>query len=52
VAVDADLETQIEQAIRATTGEHVTWRQLTRTADGALPAVLLDGFDELLQATG
>lgn len=51
-AAEADLQTQIEQAVRSTTGEAVTWPQLVRRAAGALPVVLLDGFDELLQATG
>lgn len=49
VTADTDLQTQIEQAIRATTGESLTWPQLIRTAEGALPVVLFDGFDELLQ---
>lgn len=52
VAVDADLQTQIEQSIRAATGETVSWPNFARTADDALPVVLIDGFDELLQATG
>ncbi|GGS00190.1 hypothetical protein GCM10010252_43610 [Streptomyces aureoverticillatus] len=51
-AADADLQTQIEQAVRSATGESVTWPDLVRRAGGALPVVLLDGFDELLQATG
>ena len=52
VAVDADLQAQIEEAIRSATGETVAWPDLVRSADQALPLVLLDGFDELLQATG
>jgi hypothetical protein len=48
----ADLQDQIEQAIRADTGERVEWPALARSAGDALPVVLLDGFDELLQATG
>lgn len=52
VAADADLQDQIEQAVRAATGEQVSWPELSRAAGGALPVVLLDGFDELLQATG
>jgi hypothetical protein len=51
VSADADLQSQIEQAVRATTGEQIDWPTLVRSAD-ALPVVLLDGFDELLQATG
>ena len=52
VAADADLQTQIEHAIRSATGDNLAWPDLARSAGDALPAVLLDGFDELLQATG
>ncbi|MBO4205399.1 NACHT domain-containing protein [Micromonospora echinofusca] len=48
----ADLQEQIEQAVRYDTGERVDWPALSRSAGDALPVVLLDGFDELLQATG
>ncbi|WBB75185.1 hypothetical protein O7602_06575 [Micromonospora sp. WMMD1128] len=47
-----DLQDQIEQAIRDDTGERLDWPGLARSAGDALPVVLLDGFDELLQATG
>ncbi len=50
--IEADLQTQIEWAIRSATGESVPWPELARSAGGALPVILLDGFDELLQATG
>jgi len=49
---DDDLQTHIEQSVRATTGEHLSWRRLVLTAGDATPVVLIDGFDELLQATG
>ncbi|MDQ7903956.1 hypothetical protein RB614_05395 [Phytohabitans sp. ZYX-F-186] len=52
VPVSADLQDQIEYAIRAGTGERVEWPALARSAGDALPVVMLDGFDELLQATG
>lgn len=52
VPADADVQDQIELAIRATTGERIPWPDLVRTSGGATPVVLLDGFDELLQATG
>lgn len=52
VPADTDLQNQIEYAIRATTGEAARWPDLARSANGALPVILLDGFDELLQATG
>ncbi|QXJ20649.1 hypothetical protein AGRA3207_001399 [Actinomadura graeca] len=49
---DADLQAQIEHAVRDATGETMTWSELARGSGGALPVVILDGFDELLQATG
>lgn len=52
VPVAADLQDQIEHAIRKATGERLDWPTLVRSAGDALPVVLLDGFDELLQATG
>jgi hypothetical protein len=52
VEADADLQTQIEHAVRSVTGENLTWPDLVRSAGDALPVVMLDGFDELLQATG
>ncbi|MGW6271731.1 NACHT domain-containing protein [Streptomyces sp. NPDC055060] len=52
VPADAAVQDQIEAAIRAATGESMAWPDVTRTARRALPVVLLDGFDELLQATG
>ena len=52
VPADTDLQSQIEYAIRDATGESLTWPALARSAGDALPVILLDGFDELLQATG
>jgi hypothetical protein len=52
VPTEADLQDQIEHAIRRATGERLDWPELVRSAGDALPIVLLDGFDELLQATG
>jgi hypothetical protein len=52
VPADADLQDQIELAVRAATGERISWPDLARGAAGAQLVVLLDGFDELLQATG
>ncbi|MFD0517101.1 NACHT domain-containing protein [Paractinoplanes durhamensis] len=45
------LQQQIEQAVLAATTEETTWSQLARTTE-ALPVIIFDGFDELLQATG
>jgi hypothetical protein len=52
VPADADLQTQVEHAIRDATGDPLGWPELARTAGDALLVILLDGFDELLQATG
>ena len=52
IPADMDLQDQVEQAIRRTTGERIEWPALVRSAGDALPVVLLDGFDEMLQATG
>jgi hypothetical protein len=46
------IQDQVEHAIRAATGERVDWPALVRSAGDALPVIMLDGFDELLQATG
>jgi len=52
VNAEAELQDYIESAIREQTGENVQWTRFV-TADPELtPVVLLDGFDELLQATG
>ena len=52
VAAEADIQDQIEHAIRAATGLRLDWPAVATAAPGATPVVLLDGFDELLQATG
>ncbi|MEN3307182.1 MAG: hypothetical protein V7603_3384, partial [Micromonosporaceae bacterium] len=52
VPADIELQDQIEYALRAATGERLAWSDLSRPESAALPVVLLDGFDELLQATG
>lgn len=54
VPADADIQDQVEHAIRAATGLRADWPDVARAAaaGGAVPVVLLDGFDELLQATG
>ncbi|MGW4947995.1 NACHT domain-containing protein [Actinoplanes sp. NPDC004185] len=52
VRAEAEIQDQVEQALRDTVGETVAWADLARAAGGAMPVILLDGFDELLQATG
>ncbi|MGW2213825.1 NACHT domain-containing protein [Nonomuraea sp. NPDC001684] len=49
---EQDLQTQIEHAIRQATGESVRWPALYAGAANIVGVVILDGFDELLQATG
>ncbi|NMO56212.1 hypothetical protein HH310_34175 [Actinoplanes sp. TBRC 11911] len=52
VRAEAEIQDQIEQALRSTIGQTVEWAALAESAEGAMPVVLLDGFDELLQVTG
>lgn len=52
VPAEAEIQDQIEIAVRAAIGESVAWADLARDAGDAMPLILLDGFDELLQATG
>lgn len=52
VLADASIQAQVEEALYQTLGERVTWPDLVRHAGHAMPVVILDGFDELLQATG
>lgn len=52
VPADADLQDQIEFAIRAATGEKMQWRQFIESARRVLSVIIFDGFDELLQTTG
>jgi hypothetical protein len=52
VPAEAEIQDQIEYAIRAVTGLRMDWPEVARAAGAAVPVVLLDGFDELLQATG
>ncbi|MCS7476027.1 NACHT domain-containing protein [Umezawaea endophytica] len=49
---EAELLQQIEHGLWLALHETVSWAAFARSADGALPVVILDGFDELLQATG
>ena len=50
VAAESMIQEQIEQAIYRGPGERVGWHDLLEASGGALPVVLLDGFDELVQA--
>ena len=50
VAAESMVQEQIEQSIYRGPGERVYWHDLVDASGGALPVVLLDGFDELVQA--
>ena len=52
VPAESMIQEQIEHAVYRGPGERVSWHDLLEAADGALPVVMLDGFDELLQASG
>jgi len=52
VDAEGDLQDYIESAIREQTGERVQWIRFATANPELTPVVLLDGFDELLQATG
>ncbi|WP_370949169.1 NACHT domain-containing NTPase [Amycolatopsis sp. cg5] len=52
VPADAEIHEQIEQAVRLATHESVSWPDFARAAGDSVLVVMLDGFDELLQATG
>jgi CheY-like chemotaxis protein len=52
VEAESLIQEQIEQAIFRQAGERVAFHDLLDAAAGALPVVMLDGFDELLQAAG
>ncbi|WP_017587034.1 NACHT domain-containing protein [Nocardiopsis ganjiahuensis] len=52
VSPNAPLHAQIEEGLAADLHTSMSWRELSDESDGALPVIILDGFDELLQATG
>ncbi|GIM96932.1 NACHT domain-containing protein [Paractinoplanes toevensis] len=49
---DADIQGQIEEQIRIDTGNDVNWVEYAKALAGNPPLIILDGYDELLQATG
>ncbi|MGW3218956.1 NACHT domain-containing protein [Streptomyces sp. NPDC001157] len=50
VPAEADLQSQLEHALREEKGRQVHWPDWSAQESGPVPVVLLDGFDELLQA--
>ncbi|MGW4466352.1 NACHT domain-containing protein [Micromonospora sp. NPDC004704] len=51
VDAGAPIHRQIEQALAADTHDRVSWTELTRQSRDVVRVVLLDGLDELMQAT-
>lgn len=43
---------QIETALRPVLGKGVDWEELAEACGNSVPVILLDGFDELIQASG
>jgi hypothetical protein len=52
VEAESLIQEQIEQAIFRQAGERAAFHDLLDAAPDAVPVVMLDGFDELLQAAG
>ncbi|MFJ9828757.1 helix-turn-helix domain-containing protein [Streptomyces sp. NPDC101160] len=50
VSADVDVQEQIEEALLRNTGRRTPWPEVVDEASGVVRVVLLDGFDELLQA--
>jgi hypothetical protein len=51
VTAKAPIVDQVQQALDDATNRRVDWRRLTEQAAGAIRVVMLDGLDELLQAS-
>ncbi|MGW4211048.1 NACHT domain-containing protein [Lentzea sp. NPDC004789] len=52
VPAEADLREQIEHGLRRLLDEPLGWGEFSRDTGGSVPVVILDGLDELMQATG
>lgn len=52
VRAEDRLQDQIETALRPVLGKGVDWHELADSCEDSLPVILLDGFDELIQASG
>ena len=52
VAAESDIQIQLEQSLYAATGHHTSWPDIASRTLDATRIIILDGFDELLQATG
>lgn len=51
VTASARIEVQVQEALDEATGGRVPWPQLSEQSAGTIPVILLDGLDELLQAS-
>ncbi|MBP1782072.1 hypothetical protein J3R08_001922 [Micromonospora sp. HB375] len=49
---DTDIQSQIENQIRADTGRDINWSAYSSRLVDSPPLIILDGYDELLQSTG
>jgi hypothetical protein len=47
---ELDIQGQLEHALERVTGRQASWPDWSEQESGPIPVVLLDGFDELLQA--
>ncbi|OUD02031.1 hypothetical protein CA983_16980 [Streptomyces swartbergensis] len=47
---ETDVQAQLEHALKRRSGREVSWPDWSEHESGPVPVVLLDGFDELLQA--
>jgi hypothetical protein len=52
VPSDAGIQEQVEAGLKVLTGRTIRWPELAEAMGNAQPVIILDGFDELLQASG
>lgn len=52
VRAEDRLQDQIESTLRRVLGKSIDWQDFADMCEDTLPVVLLDGFDELIQASG
>jgi ATPase family associated with various cellular activities (AAA) len=51
VSADARIDHQIEEALHQSTNRPIAWWELAEQSEGTIRVVILDGLDELLQAS-
>jgi hypothetical protein len=52
INADSEIQTQLEEQIRRDSGRHAHWVDISEACTDAPPLIILDGYDELLQASG